>query len=382
MTTEQKQRIDRNRPAARAHITVHHQQHRSDAFVSSRNPSIRRIKDRSFNPVVRTRIGNANTSGRSLVLMAAVLLLLVLQPMVLIGAFSYQQQHTFSSALRMLTLKEETTADSTMTAFPPLEKHPHFITNNSDRRVFPMSPEVESKWESIVPKPADLAKSIFAAGGNKRGGGRQMRRGILGPDVTVQFDDPLDGAKQLLQGCGITPTEDGNNNDATLQHLASALRYFQDIVSFKADGKRKCKARIVASRGPIGTKCPRWHLDHVPVRQILSLVGPGCVYIPESLASSRKKMSDNAGAFVDRKALNHIDIDDTVMANRIIVPNETGAVHASPGDAVVLMGREWDTVDDDVVTSEEVLHAAAHKSPSLSPFEGRVLLTVDLASDA
>jgi len=381
MTTEQEQRIDRNASTARIPISLHHQQwHRNDAFASPRNPSMRRIKDRSVNPVVRTNMGNANVIGRSLVLMAAVLFLL--KPTALVEGFAYQQPHTFSSALRMLTLKEETEAGSALTGFPSLEKHPRFVTNNSDKRVFPMSPEVESKWESIVPKPAELAKSIFAVGGNKRGGGRQIRRGILGPDVTVHFDDPLDGARQLLQGCGIAPTEDGNTDDATLQHLASALSYFQGIVSFKADGKRKCKARIVASRGPVGTKCPRWHLDHVPVRQILSLVGPGCVYIPESLASSRKTTSDDVGSFVDRQALNHLDIEDTVMANRIIVPNETGAVRARPGEAVVLMGREWDTVGDDVVTSEEVLHAAAHKSPSLSPFEGRVLLTVDLASDA
>lgn len=311
-------------------------------------------------------------------------LLLLLRPIIFVDAFALQFNPiatTSSSRLRMATLSpsekhphvlEKNSNKRGMTTLPSLEKHPHFVENNSDIRAFPMSSSVAAKWESIVP-PADLVGSLFA------GGGRHVRRGILGADVTVEFDDSIHGAKQLLEGCGIA------GNDDAAYHLYQVLSFYQDIVSFKSGGKkRSCKARIVSSRGPIGTKCPRWHLDHVPVRLIMSLVGPGCVYIPERLSSGKERASgrDSPGVFVDREALNGLELDDTARANRIIVPSEEGAVHSAPGDAIVLMGREWDTTDDNATDAKEVLHAAAHKSPSLGLFEGRVLLTVDLAMDA
>lgn len=39
------------------------------------------------------------------------------------------------------------------------------------------------------------------------------------------------------------------------------------------------KARIVSTRGTSGTKCPRYHVDHVPMRWVQSLVRPGCDYV-------------------------------------------------------------------------------------------------------
>jgi hypothetical protein len=253
-----------------------------------------------------------------------------------------------------------------------LQKHPHFHYHNSDLRDIPLSNNVASAWKGIVPK-ADLVGTLFS--GVTTGKSRQIRRGILGADVTAFFDDPVDGARQLLDGCGIKIE---NDNDETLRHLASALSYFQDYVSFASGGMaRKCKARIVASRGPIGIKCPRWHLDHVPVRLIMSLVGPGCDYVPESISP---RATNNV--YVDRHALNGLDMDDSIRANTIIVPEEAGVVHAKVGEAVVLMGREWDTVGEAMDNGDTgTIHAAAHKSPDLSPFESRVLLTVDLAED-
>lgn len=268
--------------------------------------------------------------------------------------------------------KVDVTTDLRMTAVADapvtLQKHPHFQYHNSDNRDMPLSTKVASAWKSIVPK-ADLVGTLLSGAMSK--GGRQMRRGILGADVTVIFHDPVKGARQLLDECGIPIKDD---NDETLRHLQAALAYFQDYVSFASGGRaRKCKARIVASRGSIGTKCPRWHLDHVPVRLIMSLVGPGCDYIPESISPHATN-----NVYVDRHALNGLDMDDSVRANRIIVPDDEGVVHSKVGEAIVLMGREWDTVGDASGDDSGILHAAIHKSPDLSPFEGRVLLTVDL----
>ena len=271
--------------------------------------------------------------------------------------------------------KVDVTTDLRMTAVADapvaLQKHPHFHYHNSDKREMPLSANVASAWKSIVPK-ADLIGNLFSGAMGR--GGRQMRRGILGADITVIFDDPVEGARQLLDGCGIQ-IQDGN--DETLQHLQAALSYFQDYVSFASEGvARKCKARIVASCGPIGTKCPRWHLDHVPVRLIMSLVGPGCDYIPESISPHATN-----NVYVDRYALNGLDMDDSVRANRIIVPDDKGVVHSKVGEAVVLMGREWEAVGETSDDDNGILHAAAHRSPDLTPVEGRVLLTVDLAEE-
>ena len=237
----------------------------------------------------------------------------------------------------------------------------------------PSADPFAAAFVSIVPR-ADLVGLGTLFGGAMGKGGRQMRRGVLGADVTAVFDDPIDGARQLIDGCGIQIQDD---KDETLQHLLGALSYYQNYVSFASGGRaRKCKARIVASRGPIGTKCPRWHLDHVPVRLIMSLVGPGCDYIPESISPHATN-----NVYVDRHALNGLDMDDSAQANRIIVPDDKGVVHSKVGEAVILMGREWDTVGEAGDGDSGILHAAAHKSPDLSPFEGRVLLTVDLAEE-
>lgn len=298
---------------------------------------------------------------------AALLTLLLHRPDALAEGFviptATRANPTATTALGMTALAETPMA---------LHKHPHFHYHNSDARDMPLSAKISSAWEGIVPK-ADLVGTLLFGGATSKGG-RQKRRGILGADVTAIFDDPVDGARQLLDGCGIRIQDD---TDETLQHLKGVLAYFQDCVSFASGGTaRRCKARIVASRGPIGTKCPRWHLDHVPVRLIMSLIGPGCDYIPESILPHT---SNNV--YVDRHALNGLDMDDSVRANRIIVPDERGVVRSKVGEAVVLMGREWDTVDEAGKDDTGILHAAAHKSPSLSPFEGRVLLTVDLAEE-
>lgn len=257
---------------------------------------------------------------------------------------------------------------------PPLVKHPHFKHHNTDTKWFPLPPDAQEAWDGIVPK-ADLA-SFFGIGVGT--GGQSTRRGVLGANVLIEFDDPNLGAAQLLEGCGILSVRNDYGHSTAQQHLVDVLTYYQELVSYGAKSRRRCRARIVASRGTIGVKCPRWHLDHVPVRLVMSLVGSGCIFIPESLPASLDT------AFVDREALNSLDVEDSEEANRIIVPDERGAVRASVGQGVVLMGREWDTVDKDGGPEEEnaVLHAAAHKSPKLSLFEGRILLTVDIAFDS
>jgi len=243
--------------------------------------------------------------------------------------------------------------------------------------------------------------------------------GVIINDVQVQFDNPTIGARQLLERCGVVNNSSSQNNKSssssltlpetimaeedTIKYLATALSYFQTVAAPPNSPKNvKCIARIVSTFGSVGTKCPRWHADHIPVRLIMSILGPGCEYIPETITD------DDQPRIVDRQALNNLDEDDTMKANDIIVPphllsdaenrfgEDTIMKHAKEGDAVLLMGRGWedtttnllrDENESAAVVGESVLQstysdkgvlAAVHRSPTLLPDQERILLTVDL----
>uniref|UniRef100_A0A7S4IKG8 Uncharacterized protein n=1 Tax=Odontella aurita TaxID=265563 RepID=A0A7S4IKG8_9STRA len=277
-----------------------------------------------------------------------------------------QKAHAPSELGRQVSLKYKNLLDdgSVSDTFDRnVIKHPLFFDKNVHMQKFHIgSPKI---WESILPQVNVLSSLIGV------GGGRQLRKGLIGKDVTVEFREAEDGAKELLETCALDHYD--KESEIALQYLTSVLSFYQEIVSYDQEKNRRCKARIVSTRGQVGSKCPRWHADHVPVRLVMSLIGPGCDFISETVEGGKAVDAVR----VDREALNGLDADDTNVANRIIVPNENGTVHSSAGDAVLLMGREWEECDK--VDSNEAmhLHAAVHKSPTLKPFEGRVLLVVD-----
>lgn len=231
-------------------------------------------------------------------------------------------------------------------------------------------------------------------------GANSQKQNQLVNDVTVQFDDAETGAQELVEQCRLFTQhrhsdDDDDNKQSTLlpenimmereitRHLTDVLSYFKSIAGDSNSDNIKCQARIVSSIGKNGIKCPRWHADHVPVRLVMSIIGPGCDYIPHEV----EVIGSSANArLVDRNALNTLDEDDTRIANDIIVPpnnvNTGGTVvtSAKEGDAVLLMGRAWeDSLSEGEVTNSSIL-AAVHRSPVLSPGQERILLTVDLVS--
>ena len=289
----------------------------------------------------------------------------------------------------------------------------------------------EGNRESDIKKNASLLSSFWDQILSSKGAEQQDIRHQLVNDVTVQFDDPLVGAAELVRQCHFFPSDhiaesndDGNCKLSShhhpqlirppenqmieqeiIQHLANVLSYYQSIATHdnNEDGNSKtCQARIVSSIGEKGIKCPRWHADHVPVRLVMALRGPGCEYIPHELevglrhrgsSNNSNSSSSNKERLVDRHALNNIDEDDTRIANDIIVPPnsdidiEEAIIHAGEGDAVLLMGRAWEDGDitsledgsfTDSISSNNVVLAAVHRSPMLAPGEERILLTVDL----
>jgi len=201
-------------------------------------------------------------------------------------------------------------------------------------------------------------------------------------DVSVQFDNPSIGARELLEKAGVISKDDTMAEEETIHHLTSILSYFQSITG-GTDINAKCKARLVSTIGERGVKCPRWHLDHVPVRLIMSIVGPGSVYITEKFGD------DDQLKIVNRTALNSLDEEDTQIANNIIVPKklvsdrakkgEEIIQYAKEGEAILLMGKGWEEKhEDSSSTNEDIPLAAVHRSPILKPNQERILLTVDL----
>lgn len=226
-------------------------------------------------------------------------------------------------------------------------------------------------WEMTVPPIEDHGINVQNFWKNIIQKRENESLGRIGIDESVEFSDAYEGAKILVKECfkDIEIDEKSGSYRETLQYIQEIFEHFQTIVSPSQSsvetGATSFKARIVSTRGPRGQKCPRWHVDHVPLRLVMSLVGPGCRYIPhESEGQSEERI-------LNREALNGLDEQDTERANKIILPQgEEGIVlEALAGDFVLLLGRAWE--------GQHVL-AVPHCSPPLDTKEGRVLLTVDV----
>jgi hypothetical protein len=199
-----------------------------------------------------------------------------------------------------------------------------------------------------------------------------------GFDITIDWsidEDTTRVAKYIIEQCiqeiPKTMTCDCSSlRDArAIQRLACSLSSFRAFVSQElhlsslanksGGGLVGFKARINASRGSHGTRCPKWHVDHVPVRWIESLVGRGT----EVIAAS------NGGVQWQSDSGYRLVVDSTLID-----------VHrATEGEAILLVGNRWNEFATDGMDILEPVQAAVHKSPAPIPVgEGRVTLTQDI----
>lgn len=187
-----------------------------------------------------------------------------------------------------------------------------------------------------------------------------------GIDETVDWtasERPYDVAGRWMQQAGLS--------EIVLQrNLETSMKAFQDFceknLSSSSGKKQSYSARIVASRGAPGTKCPIWHLDHVPVRWIQALAGPGCQWIRNNEAIQWDRINN---------------LDDNLTGkerNKLLIDADTAVVEqAAEGKAVLLLGNKWK--DHCNCPSALGLRPAVHKSPDdILPWQGRVLLTMDV----
>ena len=91
-----------------------------------------------------------------------------------------------------------------------------------------------------------------------------------------------------------------------------------------------------------GTRCPRFHVDYVPLRAICTFAGPGTVYAPAEAC--------------------RIDGDSVIQVA------ESAAEVACTGHWVFLKGNQWPGVKG---------LGAVHRSPHVSPDDLRLVVTVD-----
>lgn len=224
----------------------------------------------------------------------------------------------------------------------------------------------------------------------------------------MKFDDAAIGARELLEQCGVIRPANGNDaevshQEATVKHLTDVLSYFQGIVAPIGSLKGvKYSAKLESSIGPDGEKCPKFHVDNVQARLIMSIIGPGCVYVPENIVDEGSE-EEFLPRVVNRDMLG-VMAGSTSKANDLIVPPKIAEIfqnspvkQAQEGDVLLLMGRLWQDAapSSHAVTSpcddcdackskgamipmEDKLLAAVHRSPTVRPGQERILLVVDL----
>jgi hypothetical protein len=160
----------------------------------------------------------------------------------------------------------------------------------------------------------------------------------------------------LHEPCAETLCLELPDEDATpdLTGLVSGFRDLQGYEGFIADlqwlvsafacllGARRIGLRL---RVLDKAMCPRFHVDHVPVRLITTYAGVGSEWLPEGAMDRRQ------------------------LANSLAEPQETAFVQPlRSGDVALLKGEKWRGNEG---------FGLIHRSPQLKPGERRLILTLD-----
>lgn len=248
-------------------------------------------------------------------------------------------KHLFETLLLPLCLHTWTTNAFSSTLLS--EKAPKLQPTVTPVTLLQRPCPVHNGWEQLVPSTNLL----------------QPFQKQSGCDVTIEWkngEDLNQVAASLLQK---TPAKE--HVHVLEEYLADCLQDFQSFCSqhlrVQTDHPNSIqgfKARIVATRG--ATKCPRWHLDHVPVRWIQSLVGPGCDYVVD------QDYSEELQEF----------LNDDNRQNSAIETRQ-----AKPQEVALLVGNRW---NEFALEAEPYIPPVLHKSPEIPVWNGRVLFTLDV----
>jgi hypothetical protein len=157
--------------------------------------------------------------------------------------------------------------------------------------------------------------------------------------------------------------------DDVKKGLASSMQSFVAFCSEHLLLPKGFKARLVCGRGVSSAKCPRWHVDQVPVRYIQTLVGPGCQYLDcQGPLMNLNEITEEDDQPNNAEENTSSSLHDYV--DRLIQLHPEYVKQTREGDAVILVGNEW---------GDRTVQPCIHKSPSgLKPWDGRILFTIDV----
>ena len=190
------------------------------------------------------------------------------------------------------------------------------------------SPEVLLATASMPPGPEALAHAAALAEGGAR---------TVTSQVACSNGDAELGALDSLV------LREGEGAAAWAEYVGEVAGAFALLV-----GARVVGVRQVVADGP---HCPRFHVDRVAVRGVLTVLGPGTEWL--------------ADTELDRSRLGHAGGDDDATSG--LVKRWDRVERAESGSLAVFKGTAWPGIED---------RAVVHRSP---PADGarRVVLTLD-----
>ena len=195
-------------------------------------------------------------------------------------------------------------------------------------------------------------------------------------------DDPDEVAKNLLRQCDSTPMTEEHIR-LLAANLSESLRGFRDFCQEHVLPSRaqfpdtfcvRFKYRLIATRGRSGTKCPLYHVDHVPVRWIETFVGPGVdVVVGDVGVRWNAFHSDDQDDF-------ELSLTDEERNGLRVDASVADVYFAQPGEAVLMIGNEFSGDEEGLVPPSSVrVVPVVHKSPQIREGQPRVRFTQDIA---
>jgi Protein of unknown function (DUF1826) len=239
----------------------------------------------------------------------------------------------------------------------------------------PVNPIRYDLWEGLCP-PSKVDRSSTSPS-------QVDVSGTWTPD-----ENPDEVARILLGQCdpGSTLMMSQQTVDSLAASLSESLGSYRDfcqthlITDRRKQVRDYCcvrfRYRLVATRGPSGTKCPLYHIDHVPVRWIQTFVGPGVDMVVGDAGirwdafESHNENDDDDVSLTDED-LNDLRVDATAA----------NVYHAGQGEAVVMIGKEFrgtNKGNPQLPPSSSRLRPVVHKSPKIPIGQARVRLTQDV----
>lgn len=241
----------------------------------------------------------------------------------------------------------------------------------------PVQPIYEDLWEELCP-PSTL--DLYSKETQDSTSPTELQvSGTWTPD-----ESPNEVAENLLGQCGSTLMTD-QSIGLLAASLSESLQAYRDFCQKHVIPARKqqvqedgcCvhfKYRLIATRGESGTKCPLYHFDHVPVRWIQTFVGPGVDMVVgndgvrwEAFQSYERDEDDHELSLTDEER-NDFRVDASVA----------NVYSAPPGEAVLMIGNEFNGNQQDISALSSRVRPVVHKSPQMPQGRPRVRFTQDI----